>query len=577
LSIFKSGAIKITSTNFTRCFVHGVPQAANVFVSGGGLHVQASDSLSLRNCSMSGCAIQDAFSSFLQSGGGAFGTQNVSSVEVSDSSFYGNADSSSTGIIFMQQLRRSIGMYVVFNRSVVRAQPSSTPALNISCGSRCPVFQQRRMHIRFQESNLSSYDEANSEPYSSAMIMSLPISSEVFSEKSFLECKFNFNDDIAVLASSVRQAVTFTCDYCPKPFEIALTSNTLSLSLFRNVTNIGINLCQATLLNSSRQCPYGLDSCSTSVNVSAGLWANFSSGGVLSTASNCPPSYCGCKNIASYREPSCKLEPPLSPWYERSLQLNDNLCSFNRSGVLCGACKPGFTQSLDGYSCIHNDVCLQNVRWTWAVTLVGYFIYSIYAVLSSRYSSDDGLIQCAVFYGQMSSFVETSMFRVGSQNSSPEWFSRVLQFESITSLYSQTCYGTDIGAYSFTALQLCGPAIVLCFALLIAFLIKLFQPSLKRHSVDFDVSILATISNVIVLVFSSVTTVAFKLLTCSTIKSGGSSEDVIFIDGSVKCYNESRDAVIAGIVCLTLFPFLFAAALSSNRLPPQVCDAYDTF
>jgi hypothetical protein len=580
LSIFQSGKINVLSTVFTGCFAQGVPQSANVFVSGGGLHVQASDSLFLRNCVVFNCSVLNATSTFLQCGGSALATQNVSSVRISDSFFSDNTDSSSTGTIFLQQLIDSSAMNVVFDRSVVVVQPSITPALNVSCGSDCSVFQQKNMKIRFQDANLSSYSENDSQQYGSSAIMSLPSASVVHSENSFLNCEFNFTDNAAILAPSNQQVTTFSCAPCVRPFEISLTSSILDLNSFHNVTYLGGKLCLATASSSIQQCPYGLAYCSTIVRVSLGFWANFSADGRLSSVSRCPPKYCGCRNIERYSSTSCQLEPPFSPGYQLNLRINDNLCNRNRTGVLCGGCKPGFTQSLDGYSCISNDVCLQNVGWTWAVTIIGYVMYSIYITVSSLQASKLGLITCLLFYGQMSTFAQLSAF--GVQDAGPSsistWIPRVLQFESITSLYSETCYGTDIGAYAFTVMQLCGPAIVLIFSLVLTLALKQARPFLQRHNIGVEFSIFATCSHVILLIFSSVSTVAFKLVTCSTIAIGDSIEHVIFIDGSVKCFDERWKGLIAVVVILCVFPFLFAIALRSKWLPQKVqnavCGAY---
>jgi hypothetical protein len=119
---------------------------------------------------------------------------------------------------------------------------------------------------------------------------------------------------------------------------------------------------------------------------------------------------------------------------------------------------------------------------------------------------------------------------------------------------------------------------VLVFALVITLVLKRARPFLQRYNIDADVSILATCTNVILLIFSSVSTVVFKLIKCSTIAIGDSTEDVIFIDGTVKCYDERWKGLIAVVVILFLFPFLYAAALFSKRLPQNVqnaaCGAY---
>jgi len=270
----------------------------------------------------------------------------------------------------------------------------------------------------------------------------------------------------------------------------------------------------------------------------------------------------------------------LAPEFQPSVSTNDALCNSNRSGVLCGGCKPGFTQSLDGYSCIDNEVCMQNVGWTWTVTIIGYVVYSIYIVVSSL-QVDDGLVMCVLFYGQMSLFAsesQSSSSDTGTHASAVSaWFARVMQFDSITSLYSQTCYGINLSAYDVTAAQLAGPAIVLIFAMALTLVVKRAQPLLKQRKIDVVVSIPATLSVVILLLFSSVTTVIFKLITCAQI-TGDSKDDVVFIDGTVKCNDDKRKGLFAVVALLCLFPLVFAAALRWKRLSHNVrtavCSAY---
>jgi hypothetical protein len=141
------------------------------------------------------------------------------------------------------------------------------------------------------------------------------------------------------------------------------------------------------------KCPFGISSCTTIAKVAVGFWANFTANGSISDATRCPPNYCGCRNIPMYSDPSCQLFPLFAAEY----QPEEALCSGNRTGVLCGGCKPNFTQSLNGYSCISNEECSQNVAWTWAVTIIGYIIFSIYIVYSSTqvplYRSPAPLVQ----------------------------------------------------------------------------------------------------------------------------------------------------------------------------------------
>jgi hypothetical protein len=276
------------------------------------------------------------------------------------------------------------------------------------------------------------------------------------------------------------------CKRCENYFQHSLTSSTLDINNVVNVTRYGFSLCKNASSTQLQQCPFGLEFCATVLKVSAGFWANFSADGKLGRAVRCPRNYCGCRNIADYNRSNCLLEPPYSPNFQPDVRFNDNLCKGNRAGVLCGGCKPGFTQSLDGYSCISNEECEKNLGWTWVVTIIGYIIFSIYIVLSSRHEAPDtpadaqvgdNLITCLLFYGQMSSFAIVSPPSAASSETQRSWVSswsaRVSQFSSISSFYSQTCFGPNMSAYAMTAAELCGPAFVLFFSLAFALCMKL--------------------------------------------------------------------------------------------------------
>ena len=107
--------------------------------------------------------------------------------------------------------------------------------------------------------------------------------------------------------------------------------------------------------------------------------------------------------------------------------------------------------------------------------------------------------------------------------------------------------------------------------------LKRMQIFLQQRKIDVVVSVPATLSVVILLLFSSVTTVMFKLVTCAQI-TDDRSDDVVFIDGTVKCNDGKWKGLFAVVALLFLFPLMFAAALRWKRLPDTVrkavCDEY---
>jgi hypothetical protein len=388
-----------------------------------------------------------------------------------------------------------------------------------------------------------------------------------------LNCLFNFTNNGAILITNTGALfLTFSCAPCARAFEIAQTSRTLKLSNFENVKNLGNQVCQSIApRTTSQQCPFGVPFCSTTVNVSVGFWANFSADGKLGNAIQCPRNFCGCNNIPNFNHSSCLLEPPLSPAFQFDVQTNDNLCGGNRCGVLCGGCKQNFTHSLNGYSCVSNDDCLRDFGWVWTVTVVGFVLQSVYIVFTSV-STNDGFINCVLFYGQMSSFarIPPVVNEQADNSETASWFSKSSQFSSILSAYQNSCYGPSMGAYEATAAQLIGPLTVFMSSMLLIFPAKLlkekFHHFLRKRRLNVTISFQTTLMNLILMLFSSVSSVVFQLITCQDTGQG----NVVFIDGTKSCSGAAFNGLVFVAAMLSLVPLLIWAGLKLNRVPSRV-------
>jgi hypothetical protein len=261
-----------------------------------------------------------------------------------------------------------------------------------------------------------------------------------------------------------------------------------------------------------QSCPYGISSCSTVAFITVGFWTSFAADGSVSDVIRCPSNYCGCRNIPGFNQPTCQLYPPFAEEYQPA----DALCNGNRTGVLCGGCRQNYTQSLNGFSCVPNNACSEARPLVWTVTVIGYIVYALYIVISSMKISS-GLITCVLFYGQLSSFgsLPPQLLDASQTSSAASWFSKVTQFGSVMSLYDSACYGLDMGAFEATAAQLCGPAIVLIASLLLTAaaqrLLPRFALFLQKRKIDIRISFRATLINVILLLFSGVSSVVFQL------------------------------------------------------------------
>jgi hypothetical protein len=369
--------------------------------------------------------------------------------------------------------------------------------------------------------------------------------------------------DRSVFATAV--SIEYSCKAC-RPFEVSVSANEVWLER----TIISSNSSNCLRLSDANECPYGIKRCQTFVDVQKGFWTDFAISGRLLDASRCPDNYCRCDSTTD----SCRLASLLS-----AEQRSDSLCQGSRSGVLCGGCKPNFTHSLNGYSCISNEECMRNLGWVWTITVVGFTLYSIYIVITSS-STNDGFIMCVVFYEQMSHFARIPpVFSDQAENSkAASWFSKVSQFSSMVSFYERSCYGPNMGAYEATVAQLAGPFIVLVMSMLLIFPFQKFFSRYKyffnKRKLDIQVSSSVTLMNVLLMVFSSVSSVIFQLITCQDT----GKDKVIFIDGTKPCSGPAFNGSIVVASVLAIVPFGFWALLKYKKIPERtraiVCSPY---
>jgi hypothetical protein len=140
-----------------------------------------------------------------------------------------------------------------------------------------------------------------------------------------------------------------------------------------------------------------------------------------------------------------------------------------------------------------------------------------------------------------------------------------------------------MGAYAATLAQLSGPAIVVFVSLvltLVAGRLQLrFVNYFRKHKLKFRESFSVVLVNVLQLLFSSVSSVVFRLITC--VDLGGSVEDEprrVFIDGTQKCSGYQHDFLVAAAVLLSIVLVLFCAGLKFGKISSHtralVCSAY---
>lgn len=214
---------------------------------------------------------------------------------------------------------------------------------------------------------------------------------------------------------------------------------------------------------------------------------------------------------------------------------------------------------MDHQSCIPNEICVRNLWWVWTVSILGFAVYGLYIVISAEFA--DSTVSCVLFYLQISSFAS-------SAGRSEDLYSllqvsQISQVRSVVSFASQACYGPNMTAYNAMASDLLGPLFLVNFCMAWTWIIRALQPWLQRRNIHLDVSYSGTLTIAILYVFSTVATVVFTLVDCTSYDSDG----VVLIDGTVPCLDSNWKGLTVVVVLLCLFPVAFFAALWWNKLP----------
>lgn len=100
------------------------------------------------------------------------------------------------------------------------------------------------------------------------------------------------------------------------------------------------------------QCPFGGLCTPTSVIAQPGYWGAYKEQGYVNFTL-CPSGYC-CADALS-----CTAM---------------DSCFGNRTGPLCGDCRPGFSESIDSTACVPTSQCASDVPFVWPLAVVGIFI-----------------------------------------------------------------------------------------------------------------------------------------------------------------------------------------------------------
>jgi hypothetical protein len=565
LAVEASGALRsafdITSCSFIACTARGA-SIANLAVRGGAVAAFGVGNVLVSGSTFTNCSISNTYSSSnlidepIVSGGAGISVVLSQSVIVDrclfDATGGQDASDTSTGLLVLASDAAQSAINISHTTMI-----SSAVVLNVRCVTNdaaapfsCP---QSGLSVHISNSNFSQQIPLSKQDFnatgSSLISLQRGTSSSFFDSR--LSCISGLDFAAFKKSSDKPLSVVFFCGPC-SPFSISLSANEVLLEQLMKQSLI--DSCRS--VGTGNRCPFGVEKCSTFVNVVRGFWANFSSHtpNNLTSVIRCPRGYCNCSASGA----ACPLTPLLSI-DSRPVPL----CSGERIGYLCGGCPPNFTQSMDDKSCVSNEVCSAGLWWVWTLSILGYAAYSLYIVLSCR-KLNDGAVSCLLFYFQVSSFAANPDESNGSF--------AVLEFaqvRSLLSLYEGACFAPSMTAYEATAAKLSGPIFVLLFTAGWTRIIQALQPRLQQLGIDASASFEGTFAAAGLFVFSGVSRVVFTLIECSSYDSDG----VIFIDGTVPCKDARWMVLMAFAMLICLCPLAFAYALHRKMFPQSTQDA----
>jgi hypothetical protein len=549
--------VEVHACNFSNCKAEGA-RIPSIAVRGGAVSVSRATSVAVRQSTFVDCQVSDALvnndvdgngadaSGAVVSGGAAVSIALVADVVVEDCEFNatGGRDSSSTSTGLLVLASNSFASRVRIAGATFRSNADPTPILRIMCVLD-NITRSRSIACAPSMQSVSIADSSVIQPERTgdSLVPLIAVRSNVSS--SFSSFKLHCWPSSVVFKSEDSAFVTISCGQC-RPLQIAASGS----SVLAETLDDAANFRDCMQLTSTSNCPFGTSQCTTFLRVRSGFWSNFTSVSSLPLVpERCPPGYCRCESF------SCELQPLLT--INRS---PNRLCTPNRVGRLCGGCRDNFTQSIDGKSCIDNEVCRRSLWWVWTLSILGYAAFGFYIVASCQMHGGGG-ISCLLFYFQMSTFAVDA-------DESSAWFAALeyAQMRPIFAWYKDACYAPNMGAYDATAFKLVGPLFVLLFALAWTRVIKMLQPQLQQRSIHICASYSGTIASTVLYVYSSVATVVFSLLECTDYSS---DDAVVFIDGTVRC-KDTRYIILCFVAALLfLFPVAFAAALRLKKLPQR--------
>ena len=256
----------------------------------------------------------------------------------------------------------------------------------------------------------------------------------------------------------------------------------------------------------------------------------------------CPMDYC---------------QPPITELNLNIPSGSDAQCAFNRTGLLCGSCRPGFSLSLGSSMCLSCPEYWPAVYFvpiTMAAILAGVALCMIVLVLNLTVA--EGTINGVIFYANIIA-VSYSTFLPTPRPNFASVFISLLNFE----LGFDVCYLKGMDTYIKTWLQLAFPLYVF---VLVFVIIKISQYSSRFANLIGKKNPVATLSTLILLSYTKILSTTISGLSFATLHyPNGSVRYVWRPDASVEYLKGKHIPMFVTAIIILLLGFAYTMLLFS--------------
>lgn len=264
-----------------------------------------------------------------------------------------------------------------------------------------------------------------------------------------------------------------------------------------------------------------------------------------------------------------------------------NSCQGNRTGILCGACAPGYSESLLSAECLPPDKC--GDKWLWILAFLAITGFAIYLLTKppvlkflgrqilwckrkeqhqvtqelgqAEEHFDSGYLKIAFFFYQVA-----ELLTVGSTNELlhklPIIPAMVAGFNFRIRLFKERMRCPFFGLTVVTKeLLLSGTVFATMANVVLIYFMHLCFNIARHKAIPSPQLYIAVIIEILLLGYERLVETSFKLMDCVPI----GAEKRLFFDGNVKCWQRWQYALLAYNTVFVV-PFIFVLYFGSSKL-----------